>query len=286
VFPDTPFYAVGMPEYRRLQHRSGALHGSNGENPYRVLAHAVDRRPLSDGALAFVLGILAHMITDAAFHPVVYYFCGWPDHPETSVATGATARHFRFEAYLDQWYMRRRTPTNRGCYGVSLRAACTSEDGDTGLEEAAEALLFGTTGPNRPALRQCLAQHAIIQGTFPLPPVALALQAASLFVPRAGTYAALYYRGFRRFEPAFFQRPLAYRHPVTGECRSHSIPDLADGVCLEAAELFSALFSAFEHGRFASDLAAREGRSLETGLPTGDRRPMRFTDTRLLPLGR
>jgi hypothetical protein len=282
VFPDTPFYALGMPEYRRLQQRSAALHGSDGQDPYQVLAEALDGLALSDGALAFVFGILTHMITDAAFHPLVYYLCGWQGHPNPAVAAGATARHYRLEGYLDQWYTGRRSIPNRGCYGLSLREARARNDG---FERVAETLLFGTTGPDRRVLRACMNRHAVIQGTFPLQLVRMGLRGASVFLPKAGVYAALYYRGFARIDPSIFDRPFHYRHPITGYDCFHSIADLANTVRREATELFGRLAAAAHAGDLANALAARTGRSLETGLPAGDRRPMRYADTDILPLG-
>jgi hypothetical protein len=113
----------------------------------------------------------------------------------------------------------------------------------------------------------------------------LGLRGASLFVPKAGTYASLYYHGFGSFDPSVFDRPFWYRHPVTGESRSHSVADLANTICREAAELFVELAAAEDSGRVAAALAARTGRSLETGLLPEDRRPMRFAETDRLPLG-
>ena len=116
-------------------------------------------------------------------------------------------------------------------------------------------------------------RHAIAQRLFYVDGLRNLLESLHK-VPGIDTasFAALFYPD-ELVELPFFDDPITYLHPVTGDHRREKLVDLED----RAAELIHSVFDLFEKGPpDAVALRQLQGKSATTGMQTGSREPMQY----------
>lgn len=277
--PDAPYYAyLGASEMRTML--AEIIHGRGGEDTYvfpRSLATAIESRESEMDAregLAFLMGVLSHIITDVHFHPMIFYFTGDYYHADPEERRGARARHRLFEVYLDCWFAPQlrfwnsgsihRTLQDLGPKGTKLFQLIGEACADVTDEEQVEALPFALA--HGAVWQQNYRHMAICQSAFRSTFLGATVRALNLLSGgRLAQYDALFAFGRCR-KHAELDGPLQYRNPVTGEERTATLEGLRDEAVASSLEVLSECGEvlARQSGGF---LRHRRGASLNYGLP-------------------
>jgi hypothetical protein len=260
VLPDTPFYLrtnARSTVEKNLLARAQALHDT-AANSFEPVAAAVQAHPFRDPETdsAFSMGLAAHILADAIFHPLVCYFCG-----RASSGGEEIIRHHLLEAYWDCYFSALDPPLwNCSVAGFwRLLPAGALADGT--------AAFFSVEG-ERGAVEKALSKHAQIQGLFRHSALRYILRSLGWVPGFPGELLASSFYPFRRGTARrLVDRTLTYRHPVTGEELSHSPADLAGLVVREGVRLFKSLTSRPHNSSPADFWLQANGPNLLTGLP-------------------
>ncbi|MEE4364496.1 MAG: zinc dependent phospholipase C family protein [Desulfotignum sp.] len=221
VAPDIPFYYLLGPKKNRIQAAADPFHRPDVQALAPVLAFFDSKRVLQPdpAALALAAGIICHILSDTAFHPLVYYFSGIsPVHP------GATARHRQFETALDLYFQHLAGPNARASLGRILEKVEVSRSrllrllGD----------VFNLGGSHeRTCLGYAVRSHAFYQALFRATMLYRILHRMNLtshWVPDSAL--SLIYPVDHGVALPFFYQVFHYRDPVTGRHCKAGIPDL------------------------------------------------------------
>ncbi len=87
-----------------------------------------------------------------------------------------------------------------------------------------------------------------------------------------------FYATCQESDPRFFQRPLNYCHPLTGEEHTESISSLQDRTVALALRFLEQIDNAYSQTEFKKRLAGVTFPSLYSGLPPDRSRKMSFFD--------
>jgi len=270
VVPDTPFYSYLGKHRGEFLSAGWRLHGQDGENtlafiPLLNRAHNLwhdDRQ--KDPILAFVLGIVTHIIADSQYHPFIYYFSGSPLFPDPQVAQKAAFRHRMIETFLDLHYMQNYSLLCQGNLGDVLRSIDFEK---TRLHSLLRDLFFECENFPLPAIKRAVWRHKVIQSKFFQSSYLSILRFADqLPFMNLDDLIALFYPKHRDIPVPFFHRPFRYRHPVSGKQFQQSLPDLEDRVTKVCRGIFSDLESLRREKSSSILVDNLQGPSAYTGL--------------------
>ena len=122
IFPDVLFYLVGKRSSRRIGRLGDILHGTGGEDTYRLLRSLLEITETSEASgplTAFWIGVASHLQADIVFHPLIYYLTGNYHDECPEKRTLAIQRHRRLEVMLDMYFTREKTPGQLRAYSLS-----------------------------------------------------------------------------------------------------------------------------------------------------------------------
>jgi len=277
VIFDTPFYYIAGKDREKLDNAARRLHGHQAAspfNPFLPLAQSPDDLP--DGYRPFLAGAFTHIAADATFHPFVYHLSGSDTDGSPDRAAQATARHRRIESALDL-HLFNRNGSFRGLRLLGLYRR--REIGTKELLKLMNLLYFGKRFVSEASLRRALRQHGLVQSLLHQPWAhRLMLLLNAWFTHHYDPLEALFYATCTQPDPGLFQRPLIYRHPVTGEERRESVADLEARTVSLALGFLRILDEARHPDDLKKRLADAAFPSLYHGLPPDGRQKMRFFD--------
>ena len=251
---DVPYYYRGG--HHPFEQVSDKLHGKNGEDTFdiiRSLTRGILARPPQEQITLwpFLFGMLTHIATDSVFHPAVFYFTGNYNDQDAARRAQAQARHRLFEVYLDSWLK----PESRfewGYYVKSLLLANREQNNDLIcelLEEAASLTALGLHDPKKPDTephwKSGFKQYGIIQRLF-LSNAAGALMKLLAAASRGKLTGIEALFSLGREPNVFFESPLEYKNPVTGQEFKATVDELLQQSIDRSAEyitLFDPLVS-------------------------------------------
>jgi hypothetical protein len=276
VAHDGPYYARGDKTKAAAGDR---LHGKGVDDAFESVKRILRAEALPPAALAFSAGVLSHIAADTVFHPAVFYFTGFPGHPDTSVAGSYMYRHWGFESAMDLHFLSARGE------GIELKLKALYERASTqgdpeGLLRAV-ARFYATAGeePSSEAADLILRQAGRTQGIFFN--IALRALAGLLNAGRPGTNAdtsAAFYR-LRSPWNAFMEGDRPYRNPISGMEALFS----ADAFFSEAVHRTQALIGFLERAVAGEEGAFPfPGPCLDSGHPLDQDQKMRFCDPGIL----
>lgn len=276
VIMDTPLYAVAdkglcLPITERL-------HGQHGENPFEDAARVLEGAApgFADEALSFAMGVVSHVMADAAFHPFVFYVSGSCTHPLAVTRALCVARHRRVETLMDTMFMNNGgMPRPRTFYGLASGAEAPAR---TVRGMAAE--LFGVSGPGWDRrVRSMMAGHCILQALFLAHPAShLVHMAGRFYVEKVRGLDALFYPYDGKRPQLGTSAALKYLHPVTGKAREATISGLVKRAVGSSVEVFERVSECSSLGEAAAALREIRAPSPETGLPGVGAAEMRYFD--------
>jgi hypothetical protein len=252
VAPDIPFYYLLGPKKARIQAAADPFHQTDVRALMPVLAF-FDRMPVSNphaAALSLGAGIICHILSDTAFHPLVYYFSGM-----SLLHPGATARHRQFETALDLHFRH-----------LAKAEARTSLVRILAGIEISKPLLLGLLGDlfnlsasqDRTCLGYAIRSHAFYQTMFRyswLYRILHRINRNRHWLPDLAL--SLIYPVNQGMDLPFFHRTFQYRDPVTGRpCRA-GIPDLTRQVKTSALSLLAMVSDRLAKQQPTTPLAGR-----------------------------
>ncbi len=250
VAPDIPFYYLLGPRKARIQAAADPFHLSDVRALAPVLAF-FDNMSFSQpdpAALSLGAGIICHLLSDTAFHPLVYYFSGM-----SLVHPGATARHRQFETALDLYLLHQAGPGARTCLGRILKKI-----------EIAESRMIGLLGDlfnlaasrDRACLEYAVRSHVFYQNMFQYTFLYRLLYRKHQnrhWLPDPAL--SLMYPVKQGLDLPFFGQTFGYRDPVTGRHCKAGILDLTRQVKASALCLLAMVSARLAQQRSTTSLA-------------------------------
>jgi len=281
---DTPYYLLIGQNRSNLLAATHRLHGyqaSSPFNPFGPLAKSSEVLP--EGYRTFLAGALTHVAADAVFHPFIYYYGGNDDDVSSSQAARATARHRRLETALDLHFLNRNgNGTFRNLCLFSLYR--NRENEESAFLKLLNLLYFGRILAPASSLKLAFWQHALIHVIIQQRRIHQLFGLFDILYPRQARRVqpieALFYATCQDADPRFFQRPLYYRHPVTGEEQTQSVSQLQDRMVSLALEFLERMDNADTQTELKKRLAGAAFPSLYTGLHPDRNQKMSFFDNR------
>lgn len=214
VAPDSAFYGEDREQLDgELLNR---YHGRDNDRNLLFLKEAARLQLYAtEQQRSFLYGVTAHIVSDACFHPLVYYFCGWEEHPDNRVESKSLARHMRLETLLDIFYCSHyaETAAAEKAKTVTITDLLLGVETDT-LAATGNALFM----PNLPEpdrkMGEHFKKHASLYSRFSRPDYRLLSWLMFLFGITLHGKRDIIYRN-----PVFplHDKELIYRHPSTGE---------------------------------------------------------------------
>lgn len=236
VIFDTPFYLFFGKMAPVLNQLAGSIHDTAG-NSYRPLinAFAFHGKNLPGPVLALNLGILTHIHCDSIFHPLVYYFSG-TDKENSTTGKAARIRHHTLETYLDLYYRARFQLKNKGLMKNLIRHL---EIDISQLVTILSVMFPQASAETWTAMHEAIQRHIRVQQLFDNNPVKIVLNLLNR-LPGIDVqeYLSNFYPMHHPRGDLLFNRPVAYRHPVTGVYFQHTIKDLETRCINETAKRF------------------------------------------------
>ncbi len=286
VFHDALFYLPARSPLAPFKEYASRLHGDHGEDTFdflRLILQAVGQGRGGGRLLAFAAGLACHIMSDAVFHPFVFFHTGRLDSPGGGPSR-ATQAHRRLEAALDIYfaggmngiraYSLREFLDRAGLWTEELYTLAGRLLTQPGPEEQARGLAL--------AFRQSFQRFAKAQVFFQSRPTARLLFGCRGLLPDPlREIAALgLHNGLKQYLPRLGQ-PLAFRHPVTGREVRTTMEELFNRAVAESVDLclrISGLVA--EHRPWPPELV---GPGLSSGLPRTPSSSLReFAPQRLL----
>lgn len=258
--------------------------------------------------LALAVGWLSHVATDSIFHPAIFHLTGNYYDPDPDEQLQARRRHNAFEVFLDSWW-EARIPTPRKHTSMRAILQALGGNLTWGLEALGSAAIPepkqdpGTSVPTEPrgpfygpgyrpppdAIRRHPALSGVgadslslseewgrslrylsrLQWAFRSPVVGAAIHyLARIRSGKVGPLASLIaYR--RRSAVPFFDSPLKYRNPISGESHTHTLEELREQAVAQTVEWTRLLVSDPKGG-------GPPGPSMDAGLPGSWNQEMKY----------
>ncbi|MBI4665533.1 MAG: zinc dependent phospholipase C family protein [Nitrospinae bacterium] len=280
ITPDTPYYALfGVKGI--FTPVGDNVHSVNGGNSFEHVGRILAAKPSgADENLALALGISTHILADAVFHPMVYYFTGDYADPDPERRKKAVARHRRLESLMDIYYVNKLTPPLDGLLKNMVNA---KEAADSNVGRMLSRYFFGAESNAAQAL-EALSHHSWIQRSFFSQAVSTLIGAAGVF-GGLDEYKALFYPPKGSATHEFFLTPISYLHPVTGDRDEVTMDQLEQRFVNKVLDFFSGVETALSDGTIMDFMAHTRGPSLETGMAETVRPPFKhFADPSIMAM--
>ena len=192
---------------------------------------------MSRDTWAFILGIVTHIIVDSTFHPFVNYFSG--DINDKKIERQVRYRHRYLETFLDLNFKENIQLMNNGLF---LRSYMNKEMDETDFLKLVFLLFNGHSQWNLKSIKTAMKLHCRIQKSFFKKWPQQILRFADCF---PGVYMkenlALYYPRSTPLRCPFFQNPIPFLHPVTGEKQIKTIAEMEEKSVNDTLTIFKEL---------------------------------------------
>lgn len=266
---DSPFYAVFYKNSEHAAEIATELHGIRGEDTYgpfrRLISYFGDNPPAP--VLSFFAGGITHLFGDVNFHPLVNYFCGKYNDSDKHRRINSQARHRDFESCMDLYFLVNfeKELINNGRLSATLAGLIDSK---TDVEKMAGIFYEDNPQPEPDSIWKLFRRHAFAQGLFgnsSMRNLFSFLSAASN--GPLDTFRALFYPDSEQGFP-FFQSPIEYTHPHTGEKISASGDRIMAAATNAAARMLNGFQKGISGGTSPDYFTCIKGLSLDAGCDT------------------
>ncbi len=227
VSPDTPYYQTSPVTTDLYEEVGRRLHGINANGAFEPLAYVAGiYEEITHGALAFLLGVISHLVVDGEYHPLIYHFSGNSHSANRNEMLRASYRHRLLETYLDLHYYGDVEPAN----GYSVyRAYKGKEMGGDEFFDLLGAFYFDNRAAHRRHTVNAMRAHCFWQWCFKREWLTYAATLASKISPLVvGHYAALFYPRMKPVRSPFFNGKISYKNHATGSRHMESIKDIEE----------------------------------------------------------
>ncbi|MDD4003775.1 MAG: zinc dependent phospholipase C family protein [Elusimicrobiaceae bacterium] len=209
---DSMFYPVFMPRSAGYEAAARNLHVEDITGPFRAPAPRYGEL-FTPPAMAFLAGAVTHIAIDGIFHPFIHYFSGDSGSLDPAIAGDAAARHRTLETFLDLYFYGSVRLPNHG----SLLALLRDKEMDNKPFYELAARFYGngiTASHAETALRAHAKIVYLAQNRYCVSIVNFINTAA---INAFKSVRGLCYPKVKHFDSPFFDSPVMYKNPVTGE---------------------------------------------------------------------
>jgi len=276
VFHDTLFYGV-TKSTRPLAGLADRLHGADGQDTYGLIRLQAEHAAIAGDrglAAALLVGMASHLFADAAMHPLVWHLSGHYYADKPGEKTLARQHHRALESLMDMVFCPKMPGRPLFLIRNLLRSTGPGLFDALPVDRLAD-LANVPADKARPGLQTAFRIHAGFQAAYPITPLARLLFALMPALPNAAReIAALFYAPQLMAQADRLRGAVDFRHPVTGEAVTITIPDMMDQAADRAADLCQRLEQAVFEGQ-KPDLP-EDGPSMDAGLSGTSADAMRY----------
>jgi hypothetical protein len=274
VILDTPFFLLYGRDGKVMNCVAEKIHDT-AYNSYVIFKNVINahKSSLPDAVVSLLLGIITHIQTDAAFHPLVYYFSG-----KGIADKQERARHHILESYLDLYFKEGFETQNKGLFSEVIKQIEMEEKAFRELL----ANLFAVERKNGIyMIKKALKMNSLIQGLFDKNLPRILLQFLNFFPGVDLSDSICHFYPHPKPGPGtMFFHPFDYQHPVTGQKLEVSVDELAEQTVQRILEVFGVIEKNCGIKNSLSEIFLRLiGPNLYTGLPQARKKDMHFFNT-------
>ncbi len=236
TLPDTPYYYRGKKgESLRISADRFHNHQQNSFSAFQQVLQSPTNLSF-EAELSAIAGIISHIVTDAVFHPMICFLSGRESGPYRQKAI---AKHRIFETSLDLFFLEQDESDAKLLLSqyvtdleVDQKDLCTILSQLLGIHQETEI----------PLLVKSIKDHCFCQRQFNRVLPVWLLNFINVLRPnQMDTLLALSYVYVKKASVPFSNKPINYRHPVTGDPYSKRFNELKDDAVLQIIEIFTAL---------------------------------------------
>jgi hypothetical protein len=272
IFPDVLFYLVGNRYFRRIGRLADILHGTDGEDTYRLL-RSLSETPGTSGEsgplTAFWIGVAAHLQADIVFHPLIYYLTGNYHDKRPEIRTLAIQRHRRLEVILDMYFTREKTSGQLRSYSLGRICNQLELPMPNLLKIASQTLAeLSDSRPEEIAfgLRRALRYFVLMQNLCSRPFLGSILFRMEKLLPQPlREITALFQAPQLAAHFSFLSKPVIYRNPVSGKKMESTVDLLFAKAVHDSADLCKNLQQYIPDRNYSA--VSQWGPSLSFGIP-------------------
>jgi len=250
ILPDVAFYGV-LPKCRPIRSLGNTIHGSDSNDTLALVrAQAHHAQAMADKELpsALLVGLISHILADAVFHPMVWYFTGDYHASDKALASKAQQRHRAFESLMDMALCPEMIGQKRYSMREHLRQC--PDLFATGIPTRALATMTGTASQQMTdSLRTAWKTFAIMQQASAIRPLSTALFALLPILPDSiREIATLFYAPQLMRQSSIVTGQLSFLHPKTGKKNCMTAEEMMNEAADRASSLCRRLESAIFDG--------------------------------------
>jgi hypothetical protein len=274
VSPDTPYYHVlGRGKKRSVQIANRIHDDPRGAFPClgNMLGEAMD-----EPRLALCLGMVSHIMSDAEFHPMVFYYGGPTDKGDEKERYIAETRHRFIETCIDLYVQKNFFPPKQG---KLIKIFAGLETGVNRYVKDLTTFYSAILETGFSQVRNALFSHAIFQALFFNQIFDKALSTAKRVMKKdlSRSQALIYPRGIID-SPHLLNKELAYRQPVTGEWKNQTLLGFCEGAMQKTIYIFKKIEENIQSSYPADFFSGWPGPNPCTGITGTKRKDMVFFD--------
>ncbi|MGA1868434.1 MAG: zinc dependent phospholipase C family protein [bacterium] len=274
VIFDTPLYFIFGQDSQSFQEISLPLH-ENNTNSFAPLIRLLreQQEALKEAMWALIAGIITHIIADAQFHPMIFYFSGVSTNENKQ---RALVRHRTIETALDIACLTRYAHLNSLLFGNIIK----HKEIDTPAFYWLLSLVYDIPLNQAPLIGKAITQHCFIQKLFKKKWLQVLSQALN-YLPgiHFDEIIPLFYSFPHIPHVLLKQNPIHYKHPVTGTQCLKSIYDMEEDTVIESLKIFSIIDDEWEQQSLIDAFSHLRGPNLTTGMVGVSTKDMKYFDT-------
>lgn len=276
VIFDSPFYCLFGKESKKILKVGKYIH-NNKNNSFepiiRILNHFQYEIP--KGVWAFISGIVTHITTDSNFHPFINYFSG--SKKESSMIKRVRCRHHELETLLDLFFLNNVRLINNGLLSLCYR---NKEMEEKEFLKIISILYWGRPDSDTQLIKRAFKLHCRIQKLFLKRWLIQLLKFVNL-IPGLNLEEeiALFYPRFAPIYSPFFQSPIIYYHPLTGEKKKKTLAQLVEKSIYDSLQILNELGKNWGSENNIEIFSKHIGPNLNTNLINTCAEDMHFFDT-------
>lgn len=258
---DIPYFSVGKKS-RQIADIANNLHQSVSENKLGELLNYMKKSD-EDYVRAFVLGIVTHIITDSAFHPLVFYLTGNYHDNNPDKRSIAVCKHREFEAELDLYYKYTNKLENNYSSLESYNNKGIAKDEFLNLLSLEYENDYGLTKKDicKSMKAYFITQHLFFSNIL----YRLVSTLNNFFGLKLSQIIACFYPPTKSIDYSFFTNIIDYKDPVTGEAFNQSISDIEKKAVRSIIEIFRQISNAGDKNEVADIVKKVSAVCLDTG---------------------
>lgn len=275
IILDTPLYFTFGREAESFKEISISLH-QNNKNSFAPLIRLLREyhETLKEATWALIAGIITHIIADAQFHPMIFYFSG----VSTDENKGqAIMRHRTIETALDMLCFKSYSHVCNLLFENIMKHKEIDNNAFYGLL----ACLYNVPLNKAHLIRKAITQHALIQKIFRKKQLKILSQFLNI-IPgvHLDEIIPLFYSLPQSPRPFLVQRPILFRHPITGVSYQKSINDMEENTVVESLKVFKFIDDNWKQQSMIDAFSQLRGPNLTTGMVGTFTKNMRYFDTK------